>query len=1143
MTGCLHCGADNPAPSRFCGTCGATLSAATVPVGEERKTVTVLFCDVVDSTARADGADPEDVRAALRPYYTRVRTEIERYGGTVEKFIGDAVMAVFGAPTAHEDDAERAVRAALRILAAIADLNAGSELALAVRIGLATGEAVVALGARPELGEGLVAGDVVNIAARLQTVAPVGAIVVDEASYRRTRLVFEYVELEPVLLKGKAEPIRIRQPLAPKARVGELPRPTGPMVGRADEVELLHRIFTRTVRDRSVQLVTVTGEPGVGKSRLIAELGAEIEATPELISWRVGRCLPYGDGVTFWALGEIVKAQAGILESDGPQLAEAKLGTAVESVVDDPAERLWLRGRLAPLVGLPTSSAGTVEREEAFTAWRRFLEGIAAGGPFVIVVEDLHWADPALLAFLEHLVEYAVGVPLLVVATARPELYAQNAEWGGGVRNVTTIALAPLSDVETAHLLADLLQTAVLPAEVQALLLERAGGNPLYAGEFVRMLTDRGLLVRRGRTVGLEGRAVPVPETVSALIAARIDTLPVERKAVLSDAAVLGEVFWAGAVGALGERDAATVLAELHRLTRAEFVRPVRASSVAGQAEYAFTHALVRDVAYGTLPRGARAAKHAAAARWLETIAGDRVADHAEVLAAHYERALELARAAGDDAIATALVEPAARALVWAGDRAMGLDVAAAGMYYQRALELTPAEHPERGRVLAAAAESARQTGELTGAEALFEEAIAVFRSRGNDLAAGAAMTRLSNVVFYQGRNGYSRELLIEAIRLLDQRDAGSELAQAYSEMAGLTMVAGLNVECVTWAEKALELAGNSGLEEDGLRAVGYRGSARLKLGDFAGIDDVQKALHMAIDRGHGRQAAIFYNNLGADTESLEGPAAALRCYLAGIDFTEARGLTHFTQGLRTGTVRPLFDLGRWDELLPVATQVAEWSRNQGYAIYAVEVETYSAQLLAHRGELARAESLVADFLPLARGIGDVQILGPALASAALVARSRGDYAAAAHLASEVSSVTQGPANSYRGLDLPDLIRACLAAANLPLARWLLDDFTPITLRHRHAVVTTQAMLAESAGELEAAADRYAEAAQRWADYGHVLEHGQALLGAGRCLRRLGRVNTTETLRAAREIFAGLAARPLVAEADAELAKATALSS
>jgi class 3 adenylate cyclase/tetratricopeptide (TPR) repeat protein len=724
---CPSCGRENPEGFQFCGFCTAPLTEQPVSVQEERKVVSVLFCDLVGFTAASDSVDPEDVRARIRPYHQRLREVIERFGGTVEKFVGDAVMAVFGAPVAHEDDAERAVRAGLRILEAIEELNAeDASLSLQVRVGINTGEAVVALGARPEEGEGFVTGDVVNTASRLQGVAPVGGVAVSEQTYRVTERIFDYEPLEPVTVKGKAKPLPIWRPLRARARFGsEVTRShAAPLVGRELERQLLLGTFERSATQQSCQLVTVVGEPGVGKSRLCAELFAHVEEWPGLVRWRQGRCLPYGEGIAFWALGEIVKAECGILESDSPQVAEAKLGRAIP---EGERDRPWLLARLGPLVGIPGEPAA---QEESFTAWRRFLEGWATGGPAVVVVEDLHWADPALLSFLEHLADWAEGVPLLVLCTARPELHEQHPTWAAGLRNATTINLAPLTDEETAQLVSSLLERAVLPAETQQQLLERAGGNPLYAEEFVRLLADRG---------GPDGE-VEVPGSVQALIAARLDTLTPDRKSLLQDASVVGKVFWAGALTTMGEREPAEVEQALHELARKELVRPSRTSAMEGEAEYGFWHALVRDVAYGQIPRAGRAERHQRAAAWIEEKAGERVEDLADLLAHHYQTALELNQAAGQPHDPQ-LQEQAVRYLGLAGERALGLDVERAEQNLSRALELTADTDPQRPRLQERWAQAASQQGRYREARNALEQALASHRQTGDTLAAGRTLT------------------------------------------------------------------------------------------------------------------------------------------------------------------------------------------------------------------------------------------------------------------------------------------------------------------------------------------------------------------------------------------------------------------
>ncbi|HET8969369.1 MAG TPA: AAA family ATPase, partial [Gaiellaceae bacterium] len=475
---CPSCSRENADDARFCSQCATPLEAA-APGREERKVVTCLFCDLVGFTARAERMDPEDVRRVLQPYHAQVRAELERRGGTVEKFIGDAVMAVFGAPAAHEDDPERAVRAALAIRDSLAE-----DGELEVRIGITTGEALVALDARPDAGEGMASGDVVNTAARLQSAAPVNGILVDETTFRATERVVSYRESAPVEAKGKIAPVVVFEALEATARFGIDVRELGrsDLVGRRDELESLVSALSRARREREPQLVTLVGVPGIGKSRLVWELFQHVDAGQELTYWRQGRSLPYGEGISFWALGEMVKAQAGILETDSSEHAEAKLHAAVEAVAGDEDPR-WLERHLRVLVGLEGEGGSEDRRTEAFTAWRRFFEAMAEERPLVLVFEDLHWADDALLDFVDHLVGWASGVPILVVATARPELLERRSGWGGGKPNAVTLSLSPLSDEQTADLVHALLDSPVLDADTRTELLARAGGNPLYAEE------------------------------------------------------------------------------------------------------------------------------------------------------------------------------------------------------------------------------------------------------------------------------------------------------------------------------------------------------------------------------------------------------------------------------------------------------------------------------------------------------------------------------------------------------------------------------------------------------------------------------------------------------------------------------------
>jgi class 3 adenylate cyclase/tetratricopeptide (TPR) repeat protein len=1148
MPRCAVCGQDNPGGFRFCGACGASLAGPARAPAEERRLVSVLFCDLVGFTARSDQADPEDVGALLRPYHARLRAEIERRGGTLDKFIGDGVMAVFGAPVAHEDDPERAVRCALGMLAAIEELNeARPSLDLAIRVGITTGEALVRLGPDQQT-EGVV-GDVVNTASRLEGVAPAGGVVVGEATFRATRRLFHYQELEPVQVKGKADPVPVWRLEGARSRTGvEAVRRAGtPFVGRQAELDLLKGLFEQTLTDRTVRLVTVVGEPGVGKSRFVSELAASVDERPELVIWRQGRCLPYGDGITFWALGEIVKAQADVLESDPPAEVTAKLEAAVADLLPDPSERGWLRARLAPLLGVAGPDAVKAERAELFAAWRRFVEAIAAARPLVLVVEDLHWADQAMLEFLEHLVERSADLPLLIVATARPELLERQPGWGGGNPASTRIPLGALTDLETARLLAALVGRSVLPVGVQALLLERAAGNPLYAEEFARLLADHGLAAENQ----VEGEVatvadIPVPETVQGLIAARLDALTPEVRALVQDASVIGRVFWPGAVAAMdgtgagsggaGDGDGGqAVRAGLAVLERKQLVQRARTSSVQHQDEYVFWHALVRDVAYAQIPRVGRARRHQAVAEWVEAVAGERVGDLAEVVAHHYGQALAYARAAREPrARIDQLVEPTRRFLILAGDRTINLDLDRARAYYRQAVELGQPRDPARPHLLVRTGRVAFQSGDYPEAVAVYEEAIADMRRTGDLQGLGATLGRLATVLWNQGDTRGANAALTEAIELLEREPPGPELVSAYVRMAGDRVTSGHAGEALDWANKGLALADDlGGLPRVRPRALDARGMARCDLGDFdGGMADLREGLALGLELGSGYDTAVLYNNLAEPVWLVEGPDAAMAVCEEGVDFAERRGLSEAAMWLRSSTIGPLLDQGRWEEAVTLADEAIAWDLAHGGDYLAIGCRRQVTLVLAWQGDLIAARDLAGRVLPRARGIDDLQQLVPALVNSALVEHASGDHPAALALVEEAAKLTADRAGGRRflGQHQADMVR--IAAAPAPaLAKSLIDDAEATATRYRLTATTAQAVLAEATGDPEHAATLYAEAAAGWATYHHVLEHALTLLGQGRCLAQLGRPDAEQVLRVAHQHLKTLGARPTAAEA------------
>jgi class 3 adenylate cyclase/tetratricopeptide (TPR) repeat protein len=967
---CPACGSPAGPADRFCAACGAPLARGDgerrpVSATEERRVISALFADLVGFTAHTERSDLEESRRRLTAYHSRARQDVERFGGRVEKLLGDGIFAVFGSPVAHEDDPERAVRSALRIVESTQELNEQDpNLALAVRVAVTTGEAIVQLEATPDR-EGVV-GDVVNTASRLQGLAEPGRVVVDERTFRATQGAVDYQALEAAELKGKEGRQPVWQATGLRSRYGvavEEEAPT-PLVGRANELAVVTDAFDRAAARRSPQLVTVVGEPGVGKSRLVRELRAVIDDRPDLTWWRQGRCLPYGEGVTFWAIGEVVKAQAGILDSEPRDAAIAKLRAAAASVVDDPEEAAWMELRLRPLVGL---GGPEVERSELFAAWVRFFEGLAARSPLILVVEDLHWADDAVADFLSHLLDWAQDSPILVLCTARPELFDQRPDWGGGRRDAVNIGLTALTDQETVELVAALSGRPLMDAGLQAALVERSGGNPLYVTEFVRLAEQQGWL-EEGRIAG----DIPLPDGVSSIIAARLDLLDPDEKSVLQAAAVVGRVFWAGAVSFIEGLDGAEVDRRLRKLVGRELIRPVRRPSMQGQTEYTFVHVLARDAAYQRLTRQDRARLHEATANWLEAVSGDRSGDVSELLAHHLATAWELAPS--DDSERRRRVY---RFQMAAGERAKGFDVARARSFYEAAIELA-----------ATGAEAARPKLEIArlgigGAEddqTLLEEALAGFIADGDLDGEAQAVVALARHEWWRGRPEQADVWYERSMLLAESLEPSPTKAEILLAGATNTSMRGDDDTALPMIEEAMKVAQSVGDTRSYARAMVVRGTSFIQMGDPAGITDLGEGLRIQLDRGDTLRAINSYNNLATTKINMGHFVEARGLIDEAIAYGSARGLASHVDWSYSTRNEALYSLGEWDECLRVADRLLAEDVQRGGSQVGTFAQAWKSTIQFFRDPGPQALERVESAMLAFQDIGDLQTVLPALA-------------------------------------------------------------------------------------------------------------------------------------------------------------------
>ena len=1059
-------------------------TVAVRPAEQARKAVTVVLIDVVGSSS-----DPEDL-AESAPVLADARDIVERFGGSSEPMFATSLVALFGAARAHEDDQERAVRAAL----AVRDLVATTRNK--ARIGVDAGRALVTVTARKID----VTGEVLNAASRLQLGAPAGGVLVSDAVRSTTAAAIEY---EPFaaggwLARAARDALPVRHPR----------RNDVPFVGRDPELAVLERALERVTQRGIAQLVTIVGEPGSGKTRLVDEYRAR--HGEKGAQWLEGRCLPYGEGITLWALAEVVKDRAGITESDDPRSSLEKLRGAIATVVTDRDERSWLENGLAALVGIDRSQVG--DRAQLFAAAQRFLESIAWTRPLVVVFEDLHWADPALLDFVEGLADGVNAAQLLVIATARPELVSTRPLWSGGKRNATVITLHPLDDASVERVVA-----AVLDGPTPAGLVRRAGGNPLFALELARIV---------GASAG-----APLPETVDAVIAARLDTLAPDLRAAATDAAVIGEVFWSGAVAAISGTAQADVEAQLRRLLTNDVVRRSRTSAVRGQEQFSFVHVLVRDVAYERIPRQQRAQKHYAVAGWIEAVARERIADRAELIAHHYGSALGLIDES--DARHSILRAKTAHYLRVAGERALTFDVDAAERLFRRGLELAAPDDAERAAILAGLATAVQEAGRVHQSVPLYEDAIRELDARGDPRAAPARL-ELARAFWNIGETTRHRALIDDAIAALEHGAIGADLTRAwFFKGRDILMQRGDANGCLPWIERAISGSEQVGALAVMVRSLQFRGLARWELGDHdGGVADLEEALRLGREGGVGFETAICYSNLAEVIARRAGPDKGLAICAEGIEFAQRRGLVYAAMWMRATELLMLYETGDWDTLLGRANSVLAWDRARGTTQITRIALSLKVEILVDRGELEDAAVIAGELMPLARKAGDVQALMEALPAVARLALARGDLAQARSLIVQARDASSAnPA--WRSHRIADCVRTALAANDIDLAADLLSRADTNVPRAKAAVASAQAALLEARDGAASAVKTYAEAVDRWRSFGHKVELAYALLGFGRCLLALRRHGAAAPLDESRAVFTEMGASECAAQVDA----------
>jgi len=1116
---CAACGAANDPGDRFCGECGAALEGearAPAAAEAERRLVSVLFGDLVGFTPLSEDRDPEAVRELLSRYFDTARQVIERYGGTVEKFIGDAVMAVWGTPVAREDDAERAVRAGLELVEIVAGLGEG----LAMRVGVVTGEAAVTIGAE---GQGMVAGDLVNTASRVQGTASAGTVLVGERTRRASEAAIAYDDAGEHELKGKSEPVplwRAARVIASRRGEGRATGLEAPFVGRESELRLIKDLFHSASDERKARLVSIIGIAGIGKTRLSAEFERYIDGLVGDVYWHRGRCLAYGEGVAYWALAEMVRMRAGIAEQEAPEAAARKLHETLETFLPDADERAWVEPRLAQLLGLGEQASS--DREDLFAAWRLFFERLAEHGPTVLVFEDLQWADPALLDFVDYLLDWSRAFPLFVLALARPELSERHPGFGATKRDFTSIALEPLSDEAIDQLLEGLVPD--LPEELRARIRERAEGVPLYAVETVRMLMDRG-----GDVELLE-----VPETLHALIAARLDDLgPTERR-VIEDASVLGKSFTKDGLAVLTGMDGQDLEPILATLVRKDLLTLQADPRSPERGNYNFLQALVQRIAHDTLSRKEQKARHLAAARYFEDSWGSEEAEIVEVTAAHY---LDAYRADPEAADAGEIRAAARDALVRAARRAASLAATEqAQSYFEQAAELAE-DATARAELLEQAGVMAEQSGRPAAGVELFEEAISLFTAQDFSHPAARVEAKLASVLWDAGQIDTAAERMARSFEILRGDEPDEDLAMLGAQLARIRWFTGDPEAAVEPLEFALEIAESLFLPEVLSEALNTKNLLLVTTGrKEESMALLRHSLRLAQE--HGLQSAAFRAqfNLSYHIAGEDRYEEAQEIDREALELARRRGDRGWEWASLGHMQQADFLLGNWEELEATDEEIAE--RIAGGTRARLDMATIFPRLYLNTGRPERLHRLI-ELLP--EPSAEIQDTASHAVALSTQARAEGRHADALAKADEVLAMIDdlGFEHPMIRFAFVDSLEAAFELGELGSITRRVEEFHARRPADQLPFPTAQvrrfeALLAARAGEAERAQERFKAAAELLREISARFYLAVVLLEHGEWLTEGGRPEEAEPLLTeAREIFERLGAAPWLERLDA----------